>query len=559
MPSRPSPLHYARGVNPDEEMSYRSSSSGTRSGEHSQPSIPFTPVSPQGFPDRHQQRQENIRRGGGDASHKPIDGMPDPFYRHTSVPRAGGCPEGSRRSGSGGSGRHERCSRRINSSASPLLHLPLQTHVDPLAEAAIAHPPYPQGRSPSQSSPPLTPYVTPPTQGISAYPRRASMHHPGTADLDGVGISLLHLPSPDGGSPPVQNSLAGRDGRVTTRDPFLPYEELLCSAYKLDVHDSLRPWDVNACRAAHEEQSGTCLLGCCCLTMPCVLYRERRLLLFHNITGRYICCAGIVPCCAPPPRLRPELYMSYTAPVIPPTTTGRAGSQSSKYALGEYPVSSRGITSIAAVTNPANGLSQYGCYSPHAVPPLEGTGKTADSTAIEDPKWDLGCCQVFCEDGVGVIKCGWSPPACCCDSKGCSCSWVRHPTGCCLACPHFCLVMEVCCCMPCALLANRLLMRQHYHLQVDPMGDVATGCCFRYCMNCLMARSVAKTSDPALASSEPPSSWLTFARSVATCCAATSCLCCVSGCVLAQQRDLREQKGFPLLSSINIPRVSGMV
>jgi len=126
-----------------------------------------------------------------------------------------------------------------------------------------------------------------------------SFLHSRPLDLDGVGVELPDTPSPEAQQQQQRVTSSGcakaAGCMVVTTDLFQSYEELLCSHYLPDISKQCHDWDMGACEAAHENQSGVCIRGCCCVTLPCVLYDERRTLLFHSIAARYVCCAGVIP------------------------------------------------------------------------------------------------------------------------------------------------------------------------------------------------------------------------------------------------------------------------
>lgn len=314
-------------------------------------------------------------------------------------------------------------------------------------------------------------------------------------------------------------------------------------------HEMVTPWDVSACTACCL-QMGTCAAGvCCCCAMPCVLLSERRRLLLHEVRSRYICCAGAFPCCVPPRRLRPELYYS-----VSEASQRRRGPRSPAPAAriaadGFFTLQSvQGVSSPSSLVNRGNGLPFDGCY--------RNTRKTltnASHFSAETPSDTTSCC--------GCIMCVDS--TCYCDCSQRCCTTCAHPTACCLSCPLCCLGCELCCCAPCALLANRLLIRQHYRLAPDPTLDTGAECCYTCCLQCLLCQPCCASGASAVPShaavqlgkgKSPPvtpsvlastSCCGPMAMTIAASLAAVCCLLPCASCAMAQQRDQIERRGYP--------------
>lgn len=384
--------------------------------------------------------------------------------------------------------------------------------------------------------------------------------------------------------PQGQQSGRGREplpaGLSVMADPYVFTESTL-----LNYSAAERPWDSSLCEAACCHQPALCLCGgLCCLTAPVLIFQERQALLFHSVQSRYVCCLGTVPCCWPPAAVRPELYLTYTAPgreesrrgharraaqrlrdgVTDPNPSGRF-SPKDKYPPvdeGHRPVmppiaSATGVSSVGSITNVVNGLPQYGSY--HSVKqPRRGPGERglpADGQSL--PPHSGSCCLGCC--------CYYTPETntCTLDSHRSCCLYWRHPTACCLAgcCPFCCLCAEVCCCMPCAALGNRVLIRRHYGLAPDPTLDDPVACLYCCCVTCLTGKDL-EARRPAYADGtlahERASCWQTVVRSLASCLAATCCLWPCLCCSLAQQRDMMERRGYPQLSAFRPSDITGM-
>jgi hypothetical protein len=362
------------------------------------------------------------------------------------------------------------------------------------------------------------------------------------------------------------------------------------------------PWATTGCTACCW-QGSVALAGIfCCCAMPCVLFRERQQLLFHEVESRYICCAGAFPCCVPPASLRPELYYTIkteyidVAPPTPPAgqrrrraarrdpdrprywhnavevsresasestsseadvTTPHARERRHSSSVDVHPpVSSAppgalrsvtGVASPSSLVNPRTGLPLEGCYHNIAA----SRGKRAASEKGDDAvDGGTGCCDcVTCVDGTLVWDC----------NRGCCLSCI-HPTAHCLSCPRCCLCCELTFCMPCALWANRLLIRQHYNLAPDPAIDGGAACCYSCCLQCCTCQAISVVSQhhssrvrsarKREAHAATLSCWPQLAASVAACLAAVCCLCPCAACSLAQQRDQMERLGFPLVVEV---------
>ncbi|CAC9491694.1 conserved hypothetical protein [Leishmania infantum JPCM5] len=354
------------------------------------------------------------------------------------------------------------------------------------------------------------------------------------------------------------------------------------------------PWVVGGCIACCR-QAGAGLAGICCCAMPCVLFRERQQLLLHKLRSRYICCAGAFPCCVPPASLRPELYYTigpdylyspalyaaagrYWDGVLDASTAvsqqrhwhglytasndkGEGRVTSSHLAGGgRAPLATfrsvNGVASPASLVSPRTGLPLDGCYS--NVPFYQsGRPSTCCATSSAPASVGTGCC--------GCISCA-------CDStRGC-CLYCAHPTAYCLTCPLCCLCCEMTCCMPCALWANRLLIRQHYHLVPDTAVDGGAVCCYTCCVQCCTClctrahaptmasaaidKRISGTATPAASTAEAAASptslscWFQLSTTVAACLAAVCCLCPCAACGLAQQRDQIQRLGYPLVVDV---------
>lgn len=350
------------------------------------------------------------------------------------------------------------------------------------------------------------------------------------------------------------------------------------------------PWVTPGCSACGWQCTAALAGVCCCCAMPCVLFRERQQLLFHELESRYICCAGAFPCCVPPVLLRPELYYTVKTEYIDVTVPRRdpqrprfwdnavtvsresdsSGDGSDACSINEPHAlaapqrpprpssesvaafrSATGVASPASLVNPRTGLPFEGCY--HNTTLSRGGADSLDSAS------GIGCCDcVTCVDSTCVFDL----------SRGC-CLSCSHPTAHCLACPLCCLCCELTFCMPCALWANRLLIRQHYNLAPDPAIDSGAACCYSCCLHCCTCHAIFVVSQPhtTLGQQQPRTSsssrtrsaakstesapalscWSQMATSVAACLAAVCCLCPCAACSLAQQRDQMERLGFPLV------------
>ncbi|KPI86037.1 hypothetical protein ABL78_4906 [Leptomonas seymouri] len=364
--------------------------------------------------------------------------------------------------------------------------------------------------------------------------------------------------------------------------------------HSLDLDDAGVPWATPGCTACRW-QCGAAMAGvCCCCVMPCVLFRERQHLLLHQIKSRYVCCAGAFPCCVPPVSLRPELYYTVSTEYFDPSPRARrcraapprdsqrplywgnamevsreSASESSEEnfrcvregscsaSQGAVRVaafrSTTGIASPASLVNPRTGLPLEGCYR----------------------NMEAGCSKKHASDGGAGLTGGTSCCSCItfvdstcvlnCDCRCClNCI---HPTAHCLACPLCCLLCELTFCVPCALWANRLLIRQHYNLGPDPAIDDGAACCYACCLGCCTCHTASVASQRRLLlqpqqtrhnrlaakSAEPSPSlscWSELATSVAACLAAVCCLCPCAACSLAQQRDQMRRLGFPLVVKV---------
>ncbi|KPA79157.1 hypothetical protein ABB37_05661 [Leptomonas pyrrhocoris] len=369
---------------------------------------------------------------------------------------------------------------------------------------------------------------------------------------------------------------------ATVKKPKDPWRQGRASSAE---EDAGIPWATPGCDACSWQCEVAMAGVCCCCAMPCVLFRERQRLLFHEIESRYICCAGAFPCCVPPAALRPELYYTVRtdylgAPArasqrpqfwgdaveVSRESANEGGEKDLCDAQGRRPSASQpaarvaafrsatGIASPASLVNPRTGLPLEGCYRNIPVSRVKHalSNKTADFTG------DYGCCDcVTCENHTCVWDCG----------RGC-CLSCTHPTAHCLAFPLCCLCCELACCMPCALWANRLLIRQHYNLASDPGIDGGAACCYSCCLTCCTCEAASVVSQHYSVSQQqehtsrvrstakpagyPPalSCWSQLASSVAACLAAVCCLCPCAACSLAQQRDQMKRLGFPLVVEV---------
>ncbi|CBZ27440.1 conserved hypothetical protein [Leishmania mexicana MHOM/GT/2001/U1103] len=386
----------------------------------------------------------------------------------------------------------------------------------------------------------------------------------------------------------------GLDGATRAAEPSNGWRRGQEGASALSPDGIAAPWVVGGC-AACCRQVGAGLAGICCCAMPCVLFRERQRLLLHKLRSRYICCAGAFPCCVPPVSLRPELYYTigpdhlyspaldasagrYWDGALDASTAvsqqrhwhdlytvsngkGEARATSSRLAGGGRGLlaafcSVNGVASPASLVNPRTGLPLDGCYS---------------NVSFYQGERPPACCATSSASAlVGTGSCGCS--SCVCDStRGC-CLYCSHPTAYCLACPLCCLCCEMTFCMPCALWANRLLIRQHYHLVSDTAVDGGAVCCYTYCVQCctcLCTRKHAPTmvsaaidkriggiampgASTAEAAASPTSfsCWYQLSTTVAACLAAVCCLCPCAACGLAQQRDQIRRLGYPLVVDV---------
>ncbi|KAG5500758.1 hypothetical protein JIQ42_04783 [Leishmania sp. Namibia] len=380
---------------------------------------------------------------------------------------------------------------------------------------------------------------------------------------------------------------------VLAKTPYLTLDSLPRSlgTSALSPDGIAASWVVKGCVAC-SRQGGAGLAGLfCCCAMPCVLFRERRLLLLHKLRSRYICCAGAFPCCVPPVSLRPELYYTMgpaylyssamgtsTAAATRPqqqqhrhglysvTSEGEGWVTASRLARGGQPPlaafsSVKGVASPASLVSPQTGLPLDGCYS-------NWTAYRGDRPSARHATWSssasvgTGCCDcVTCDDTPDAFD------------NSCDCRlYCVHPTACCLACPLCCLCCEVTYCMPCALWANRLLIRQHYHLTPDTAVDGGAVCCYTCCLQCCTCTCTEAYPSPtasaatrkclhgtatraaitAAAATSPPSlsCWFQLSTSVAACLAAVCCLCPCATCGLAQQRDQIQRLGYPLVVEV---------
>ncbi|KAG5477765.1 hypothetical protein LSCM1_05063 [Leishmania martiniquensis] len=220
-----------------------------------------------------------------------------------------------------------------------------------------------------------------------------------------------------------------------------------------------------------------------------------------------------------------------------------------------------GVASPASLVNPQTGLPLDGCYSNWTA--YRGDRSSARHAASSPPApVGTDCC--------GCVTCvNETDP---CDNTCDCCLYCLHPTAYCLACPLCCLCCEVTCCMPCALWANRLLIRQHYHLAPDAAVDGGSVCCYSCCLQCctctcteaypstaastathktICGTSTSGASTAAAATSSPSlSCWFQLATSVSACVAAVCCLCPCAACGLAQQRDQVQRRGYPLVLQV---------
>ncbi|KAG5503454.1 hypothetical protein JKF63_05593 [Porcisia hertigi] len=316
------------------------------------------------------------------------------------------------------------------------------------------------------------------------------------------------------------------------------------------------PWAVNGCMAL-TRQAGVGLSGCFCCAMPLVLFRERQQILLHKVRSRYICCAGAFPCCVPPASLRPELYYTMEPRYFHSSAVNAAASRyggdvedanaevsRERYRDDLYGGSSdggqsrlpearldggercsfaafrsvKGISSPASLVNPRTGLPLMGCYSNCTV---DQSGQSPTSASL------------ICEE--------------CRDCGDSCCLYCAHPTAYSLACPLCCMCFEVTFCMPCALWANRLLIRQHYHLTPDTAIDSGALWCYTSCLRhctCTQVYTAATASAP---TPNSISCEVQLATTLAACLAAVFCLCPCAPCSLAQQRDQILRLGYPLL------------
>ncbi|XQJ27339.1 hypothetical protein NXY56_003333 [Leishmania guyanensis] len=386
----------------------------------------------------------------------------------------------------------------------------------------------------------------------------------------------------------LPRSLHSATKGVTPSSDWHPGEEVTSA---ISPGNIAVPWAVEGCTACRR-QAGVGLAGLFCCAMPCVLFRERKQLLLHTPSSRYICCAGAFPCCVPPASLRPELYYTvgpnylyssamdaettrYLDSVEDPTTA--ASQQRHRYDLysaiddeGEEQVTAlrlggggrpplaafrsvTGVTSPALLVNPQTGLPLDGCYS-----------KLADH-GVDRPFANRATSPTSAPPGTGCCDCiTWIDNTCVCDkTRGC-CLYCTHPTAYCLACPMLCLCCEMTWCMPCALWTNRLLIRQHYHLLPDTAIDGGAVCCYRSYLQCCtlactqaytptMASGTSTRVESTAAATASPTSlscWFQLTITVAACLAAVFCLCPCAACGLAQQRDQIQRLGYPLVVQI---------
>ncbi|KAK7194151.1 hypothetical protein NESM_000328700 [Novymonas esmeraldas] len=383
------------------------------------------------------------------------------------------------------------------------------------------------------------------------------------------------MPSPPPPLPPPAAAPGTAATMVLAKSPYLTLNTLTCSLHAAgrrrqssDDDDAVAvPWAGPGCSAC-SRQAGAGLAGiCCCCAMPCVLFRERQLLLLHRLRSRYVCCAGAVPCCLPPASLRPELYYTMGPAYFHARATARQWPDTHSFSSEECdhhgaggaradrprewpPLTDfravTGVVSPASLVDASTGLPLEGCYANSALAISRPPETRHAAPPSVSPPAGTGCC--------GCIDCVGS--ACVCDcTRGC-CLYCAHPTAHCLACPLCCLCCEMTCCMPCALWANRLLIRQHYHLSADAAVDGGAVCCYTCCLQCCTC-SCTPAHVPAtsgVATADAPASsmscWAQLATSVAVCLAATCCLCPCAACGLAQQRDQVERLGYPLVVDV---------
>ncbi|CAD2219876.1 hypothetical protein AGDE_16608 [Angomonas deanei] len=218
----------------------------------------------------------------------------------------------------------------------------------------------------------------------------------------------------------------------------------------------------------------------------------------------------------------------------------------------------RGTSCVSSLTNKHNGLPQYGCYRETQVQRQQSQPHYKES----EPPAACNCC------GLCIINCEVN----CCRGCGRGCKDCglpcRYPTLCCLgSCAPCCLCVESCCCLPCALQANRLLIRQHYQLPPDPCIDACPLGCYNCCLGTLYGCYCccpSRHSKPSNVHRVNPYTYpsqggccLQCARGWSGCCSAL-CMCWTAGCALAQNTDHLERQGYPLPSVFSPPDIAGM-
>ncbi|TPP44915.1 hypothetical protein CGC20_11965 [Leishmania donovani] len=225
------------------------------------------------------------------------------------------------------------------------------------------------------------------------------------------------------------------------------------------------PWVVGGCIACCR-QAGAGLAGICCCAMPCVLFRERQQLLLHKLRSRYICCAGAFPCCVPPASLRPELYYTIGPDYLySPALYAAAGRywdgvldastavSQQRHWHGLYTASNdKGEGRVTSSNLAGGGRAPLATF--------RSVNGVASPASLVSPR--TGLPLDGCYSNVPFYQSG-RPSTCCATSSA---------------------PASMTCCMPCALWANRLLIRQHYHLVPDTAVDGGAVCCYTCCVQC---------------------------------------------------------------------------